>query len=435
MRDWVLNLDVIEGPLAYGIWGFAALCVVVLLWRKPTLGRVLASLVGLLAGALIGVGIVLVINATQAFGGTVPRDTLWWLTGGLAAVGLSIAAFWDSRLWRKLFTLVSIVSIVVAIAFGINAAFGINRTIGDVIGVSTLDDFEPLPSPEPENAADRPLYETWNPPADMPSKGEVRQLSGEYRIVSTAGFVPREASIYLPPAALVDTPPVLPVVVHMMGKPGDPNPQFVQDALDEIAAKNKGLAPIVIVADQLGDPDVNPACVDSEAYGGVSTYFNVDIPAYIKENLPVADDPALWTISGYSNGGACAFVWAAQHPEIWGNLISISGEEFPGMEEPDHVLKQVFGGDAAAYQAARPAALLEKNAGKFSGHFAVFTAGEHDAAYVDHAEKNAALAEKAGFDTTLYIVPGADHVVTGLRGGLSFAFEALYPHIELAPKK
>jgi len=433
MRDWVLKLDVVEGPLAYIVWGFAALCVVVLLWRRPTLGRVLASVIAVLAGALIGVGVIFLINATQAFGGTIPREVLWWLTGGLAALGVTIAAFWDSRLWRKLFALVSIVAIVVAIAFGINAAFGINRTIGDVVGISTLDDFTPLPSPMPGDSTAGPLYAHWSPPADMPAKGEVRQLAGAHRIVSTAGFVPREASIYLPPAALIDSPPALPVVVHMMGKPGDPNPQFIQEALDGIAAKNRGLAPIVIVADQLGDPTVNPACVDSEAYGGVSTYFNTDIPAYIEENLPVSRDRALWTISGYSNGGACAFVWAAAHPEIWGNVISISGEEFPGMEEPDAVLRTVFGGDASAYDDAKPAALLAKNAGAFDGHVAIFTAGEFDRAYIEHAEANAALAKEAGFETTMHIVPGADHVVTALRGGLPFAFTTLYPHIGLSP--
>ncbi|OZB87966.1 MAG: hypothetical protein B7X41_10640, partial [Microbacterium sp. 14-71-5] len=123
-----------------------------------------------------------------------------------------------------------------------------------------------------------PLFETWTPPADLPSEGTVTLLTGEERIPSSAGFAPRDASLYRPPAALVPDPPALPLVVFMMGEPGDPDPSFVADAMDRLAAAHHGLAPIVIVADQLGSEDGNPACVDSAAYGGVETYFTQDIP-------------------------------------------------------------------------------------------------------------------------------------------------------------
>ena len=433
MAHWLLTINVIDGPLPFAVWGLTIAALVVLAARRRkrrTLRRVVAVVV---AGVVVGAGAVLMLNATLALGSPLPGGSAWWAGGCLAAMGLAITSLWDARTWRRVLAGVTLLLVLASTALGANAMFGIERTIGDVLDISTLEQADQLPAPQPDDDVDEPLYLHWSPPTDMPKAGEVLQLSGDYAIPSTAGFVPRDASIYLPPAALVEDPPDLPVVVHMMGKPGAPNPEFVQDALDAMAAKHSGLAPIVIVADQLGDPDQNPGCVDSTAFGGVATYFNEDIPAYIRGNLNVIEDPVYWSISGYSNGGACAFTWAAQHPELWGNLISISGEEYAGTEEPDTVLEEVFHDDAGAYEASRPAAQLTKNAGRFDGHVAVFTAGERDTLFVEQAERSAVLAEDAGFTTTAFIVPGADHVASALQGGLAKAFDVLYPHLGLAP--
>lgn len=432
MPSWLLQIDVIDGPVPIAIWVLTAAGIVALLVRPPTPRWLLRALVGVLAGALVGVALVTVIDVTQMFGGTMPHGTIWWVAGSLAALGLAIVSLWDSRVRRKIVAIVTAMLVLLSAFLGVNGLFGIDRTLGSLLGQSSIEEADSLPGPLPSPAPSGPLYASWTPPADMPAKGEVRQLAGEHAIPSSAGFSPRNASVYLPPAALVESPPALPVAVFMMGKPGNPDPSFVQQALDGLAAKNKGLAPIVIVADQLGDPDVNPACVDSKTYGGVSTYFNTDIPAFITAHLPVSPDPAQWTIGGYSNGGACALVWAGQHPDIWGNIISISGEEFPGSEEPDTVLAQAFGGDAAAYAAAKPDAVLAAGEGGYAGHVAVFTVGENDPAYIPEARGSAKLAQDAGFATTFHIVPGADHVATALNGGLPFAFETLYPRLGLS---
>jgi hypothetical protein len=44
------------------------------------------------------------------------------------------------------------------------------------------------------------------------------------------------------------------LVIMMMGQPGDPDPQYIAKILDAQAQKNNGLAPYVLVVDQLGDP-------------------------------------------------------------------------------------------------------------------------------------------------------------------------------------
>lgn len=276
------------------------------------------------------------------------------------------------------------------------------------------------------------LYQSWTPPSDMPANGDVVLLSGDQRIPSTAGFQPRDASVYLPPAALVQDPPALPLVVFMMGQPGDPDPEPIRTAMDALAATHNGLAPIVIIADQLGDPNSNPACVDSAAFGGVEHYFTVDIPAWARTNLHIQQDVSAWTIAGFSNGGGCALDWGLAHPDLWGNIVSIAGESHQGTEFPDEVLQDAFGGDSDAYTAAEPTAKAEANAGRFTGHVAVFAAGADDAFFGEQVQLSAQLTEQSGFQTTVFSIPAEDH--TGaLAPGLLSTFGALFWHLQLAP--
>ena len=277
-----------------------------------------------------------------------------------------------------------------------------------------------------------PLYDTWTPPADMPAKGTVTTLTGQHRIPSSAGFAPRDASLYLPPAALVHDAPALPLVVFMMGQPGDPDPSFIQTAMDQLAAEHQGLAPIVIVADQLGAEDLNPACVDSAAYGGVQTYFTKDIPAWARSHLHVLPSPDAWTIAGFSNGGGCALDWGVEDPGLWGNIVSVAGESYQGTEFPDQVLQLVFDGDDAAYEASKPAAEAARNTGSFAGHAAIFAAGDEDPFFTAQVQLSAQITEDAGFTTQVFTVSGEDHVGS-LPDGLLLAFGALFPHLGLAP--
>lgn len=433
MVDWLLNLDIIDGALPVAVWLLTGVLVIVLLIRRPTRSWLLRALIGVAGGALIGVLLFSVVNVTNVFNTQLPSPVAWWVGAAFAAIGLAVASLRDSGIGRKVVAIAVILLALASAVLGVNAAFGIYRTLGNLLGVSSLQAVGGLSGPSGSTPAG-PVYAEWKPPADLPAKGKVGLLTGANAIPSTAGFIPRDASIYLPPAAQVKDAPALPFVVMMMGMPGDPDPSFVAAALDDLAAKNRGLAPIVIVADQLGDPAQDPVCADSAKYGGVATYFNQNIVEYAKTKLNVIDDPKYWTIAGYSNGGACALTWGAQYPEIWGNLISISGDRFPGAEIESATVADIYGGNAKAYDAAKPAAWLEKNKGAFAGHVAIFTAGQNDSTFLPIAEANFALAKDAGFDATLYVVPGADHFATAVQGGLAKAFEVIYPTVGLAPQ-
>lgn len=429
---WLFKLGVIDGVLPLTVWGLTVVGVVVLLFRRPTPGWLWRILLALAVGIGGGVALVLWANATNAFGGQLPFACQFWVPAGFGATLIGIVSLWERRAWRKTVAALVVILALLSTALGVNAAFGINKTVGSMFGISTADQFDGLPKPDPTQTPDGPLYRTWTPPADMPKIGETALLSGPHAIPSSGSFKPRDATIYLPPAARTKNPPRLPLVVMMMGYPGNPDPSFIAPALDRLAAENKGLAPIVIVADQLGNENQDPVCTDSKKYGDVPTYFNKDIPEYATKNLPILLDHSSWTIMGYSNGGACAFTWAAQHPDIWGNLVAISPDEYPGVEWRADAIKTLFGGDESKFEANTATAGLSANRGKFTDHVAVFTVGEKDPGFIPGVRKNAELAKGAGFTTTFHVVPGADHVATALNGGIPFAMDLLYKRLGLS---
>lgn len=436
MPKWLLGVDVVSGPVPLTVWAVTAILVVVLLIRGKPRTWMPAAVLGAAVGAIAGLLTLYAIAATDVFGVPMPVAAMVWAVAAFCIVGLAIACMRRARAWRKVVAVLVIPLTLLSAAFGVNAAFGLDHTLGDMLGQSNLESIGDLGRPHPSPSASAtpagPLYQTWNPPADMPTKGKVGLLTGANAIPSTAGFVPRDASIYLPPAALVKNAPALPFMVYMMGLPGNPDPTFIAEALDQFAAKNKGLAPIVIVADQLGARTQDPVCVDSQKFGGVETYFNKDIVAYAQTHLNIIQDHAYWTMTGYSNGGACAFTWAAGFPQLWGNLINLSGDEFPGVEDQAGTLATIFHGDKAAYEAAKPAARLAQHPGAYAGHLAVFTVGQNDPGFTPGAQRGAELARGAGFDTTFYVVPGADHNESAIRGGLQKALSLLYPKLGLS---
>jgi len=436
---WFYKLNVIDGPLPLVIYGLTVIAIVVLLIRRPTPAWLWRIVVALAVGIGGGVGIVLWVNSTHAFGlgdMPLPSASILWLPAGFTATMLGIVSLWERGVWRKIVALLLVLLALVSTALGVNAAFGVNTTVGSMFGISVEEPIHSLPKPAPTATLDGPLYRTWNPPSDMPAKG----TRGTIEIPSGSKFAPRPALLYLPPAALVrsEAPPRLPLIVMMMGKPGTPTLDFIAPVLDEMASKNKGLAPIVIVADQLGPsgglegstPD--PACADSAEYGDVDAYFNQVIPKYAKDHLNVLTDPKDWTIMGYSNGGACAFTWAARHPGIWGNIIAISGDEYPGIEQRAQVIKETFGGDEKKFEANKPAAALQSNAGAFKDHLALFTVGGADPTFMDYAARMVQQAKDAGFDPVHQVIPGADHVGGALKGGIPFAMDRLYRRLGLS---
>ncbi len=431
MYDWFMGIGLFNPVLLWTAFLLSAALVVYLLARRPTVRRVLLALVGILGGACVALVAVVVINATGAIGRSLEPFVIIWAACGLAAVGLAIVNLIGSRWWRKVIAAIAIVVLLATTFLGINLGYGLNATVGSFFGVVPSNPAD-LPKPKPTTSYDesKPLYEQWTPPADMPAVGKRETVS----IPNTQSkFVAREAGIYRPPAALVADPPPLPLVILMMGQPGNPDVQYIADVLDQYAAAHQGLAPIAVIADQIGDPSQDPVCIDSTQFGGAETYITKDVVDWAKENLQVAKDPSQWVVAGYSNGGGCAFKYAAEHPEIWGNLISASGEIYPGSENPQGVIDSLFGGDKAAFEKTKPISILQSGAYQYPDTWAVFTAGDQDPGYVSQAADMNAAALAAGWTSQDFTLPDTGHGADALTNGLTKGFEILYPHLGLAP--
>ncbi|MFB2554133.1 alpha/beta hydrolase-fold protein [Herbiconiux liangxiaofengii] len=433
----LLELPIIDGPLIWIVWGLAAAAFVYLLARPPRIRWVLTAVIALLVGAGIALVVLVVVGALNVFGVPLTVQTKAWVVATFAAIALALVNLRRSRWWRKTVAVLGVVLFALAGTLGINAYFGLNPTVAALLGITVehpIDLNKPTSTPSPTGTgvpdAAGPLYETWTPPADMPATGK----QGTQVIPATAsGFSSRPAGIYLPPAAQVADPPDLPLVILMMGQPGNPDTQYIATVLDEYAAAHQGLAPIVIVADQLGDPDRDPVCADTAALGNAETFITQDVVSWARANLRILQDPAHWTIAGYSNGGGCAFKYGAKYPELFGNVLDISGEEYPGSEQPSSVVQNLFGGDAAAFEAQKPESILTSRAHAYSDTVAIFTVGENDPTFIPEAEGASKAAAAAGWKTTYFVVPGAGHVQDALRGGFEKGFEVLYPRLGLAP--
>lgn len=424
----ILTTPVLEGPLPVVLYVGALVLLLVLTVRRTSVAGLVASSIGVLAGTLIAVVVFVVSNLTNAFGEQLQIEVLWWTTAALGAVGLAVAGLWRTRWWRKALAVVSIPVFIAAGAVGINALFGLNATIGDALGIAVREPIAlPKPAPtgttEPTKAAGA-SYEAWRPPAGMPKLGR----QGTVVIPATvSGFQARPAGLYLPPAALVPDAPQLPLVILMMGYPGNPGPELVSGVVDQYQRTHDGLAPIVLVADQIGTKG-DPACADSTMYGKAQTYITTDVVNWARGHLHVVQDPKYWAVMGYSNGGGCAIKYGALMPETFGNIVDISGEPFPGSVNPDLALAHIFRGDSRAFEASKPMNILRgAPARRYDGIHAVFTYGANDHKYGSDAKLVSSVAQAVGMTVTLTPIAGATHVGTAFTGGVAAGLDVLYP--------
>lgn len=429
MNKFILTFELINSPLLVIfsiVAGLAAAGVVI--WPQRRIVRTLV--IGVAAGLVMYV-VALILEAMDSFQGPLPAWAAFWaaMAVGVAAVGVVGIV---RRPWpRRALGAIAVVTSLVAGFLGVNAAYGVTHNLAAVLGLQTLDPAV-LPKVDDVDGDPATLYQRWQPPADMPTKGVTSALTGDTRI-PTGQFGARDAALYLPPAALVANPPALPFLVFMMGQPGSPDIGALAKALDAFAAKNKGLAPIAVVVDQLSHPEKDPACADSSTFGAVATYINQLVPQWASTHLNIVQDKHYWAIGGFSNGGACAAYYGAKYPAVWGQLLDISGNEFPGSEHVAATVKEVYGGDKAAFEAAKPAAIMAAAPrGSYARHTAIFTWGADDKTYGPGQLADSKAAQAAGFTTLTYMVPGAGHTGQALDAGLAYAIPAIAPTLGLA---
>ena len=410
----LLDANLLAEPLLNVVYAIAAaLILLVVIGAFGLLGNrrvwalrvTVAALVGVVSGLILSW---LIADVWNLFGAPVSAGTRAWGCATLAGMAVAVNAFWRTRWWTKVTAGVAIFGVLAAGLLGINADIGEFHSLRAVFSPETQPiALPPKPTASPSPDA-RPLRQSWTPPASMPASGRLGAVSIP-GVVSK--FPARPAVLYLPPAALVANPPPLPVVIVLSGQPGQPMNDFesanLHPMLEAFQEAHNGLAPIVIAPDQLGSPFVNPMCVDSPL-GNSATYLTVDVPAWIRSHLHVRADAASWAIGGFSQGGTCAIQLGAAHPDLFGAILDVSGELVPRNGTEQHTIQVGFGGDAAAYERAKPVNILAAHA-PYAGMTAIFAVGQLDARYTAWEREVATAAKTAGMATTFIVAPGTGH--------------------------
>lgn len=397
-------------------------------WRRWALTVAIAAA----SGALIAVvALWLAESVFNLFGLPLDPDTHIWIIACFAAVAVALVNLVRVKWWRRTIAIVSIGLFALTATLGINAAYGMNATVAQLLDIPVGHPIavpRPAPTPSATPGPPQPLWRSWVAPADMPSQGSF----GTVAIPATAsGFVARAAWLYLPPAALVKKPPALPVLIMMMGQPGGPESSALfLPYLNGLAAAHHGLGPIVLTIDQLGNPYKNPLCIDSPA-GKVASYVMTDVVNYVRTTLHPATSRVDWAVGGYSNGGECALSFGAQHPDVFGSILDISGELAPDLGSVPSTIRVGFGGSRAAYTAALPLTILAGT--RYTGTTAIFTSGGNDPVFGPEGAKAQAAAQAAGMTTFRYVGPGVGHRADAVQFGLPKGLAVLSPRWGLEP--
>lgn len=417
---WLETIRIQTTPVLTAVYVVAvATATVLLVPRVGVLGRgwrraawtALALGVGALAGWL---AVWQVVDVQDAFGAPASDVIRGAACAAGAVIALAVVNLVRTRAWRKVVAAVAAVSAVLAAGLMINRDVAYYPDLGAVFGDTGVHGLAVSRSSARDASA------------SMPAVGRL----GTVRIPGTvSGFRARDAWVYLPPAAVSGEATDLPVLVLMSGEPGGPSDVFLagdlKPELDAVAAAHHGIAPIVVVPDQLGGYDRNPMCVDSPM-GHVATYITVDVRRWILANLPAATSRSRWAIGGFSEGGTCAAQFGTAHPDLFGAFIAVSPERGPFDHSVATTVREAFHGDRALYRAAFPIATMRTH-GRYTAMTAVYAVGSSDRRYGKVAPAMAAESRRVGMRTTFTALPGLAHNWNTGAAGLSLGIRTLMP--------
>ena len=327
---------------------------------------------------------------------------------GLLSAAIALAAMKDVRWPGRLLAVLAVAGVAISGAAAVNQHYEEFPTVRAVLGVDPDDESDLQRNFVPADQlvvapAGSALSTVWTAPAGMPEQGTLTEapIPG-----TTSGFPARNAWIYLPPAYLTTPRAALPVMVMMAGAPGQPRDWIdggqLATVMDAYAAEHSGLAPVVVVVDNLGDSFANPACVDSPL-GNVLSYLRVDVPQWIKSNLQVDQNAEQWAVGGLSSGGTCALVLAVNAPDVYRSFVSISGEDQVTIGDPTKTVNELFGGSQAAFDAVDPLSVMKSTTFPDTAGFVV---GGTDDTYLPQAKRVAAAGTAAGMTITYVELPG-----------------------------
>jgi S-formylglutathione hydrolase FrmB len=350
----------------------------------------------------------LVNNVWRPFPDLLPFTIVLWSWVALVGIMLAFARQPLFRTWpRRAAAIAAGVLVLAAAANQVNGYFQAYPSLRVALA--------PWLDPKPELTRTVSVSETvarpgqavesiWHPPRGMPKTGAVYQASIPG---IRSGFAARPGYIYLPPAYLATPRPQLPVLVLLGGQPGDPRTWVdsgqIQAMMDGFANLHHGLAPVVVMPDDLGSEFANPMCLNSRL-GNVQTYLTVDVPNWITSHLQVRPPERGWAIGGFSEGGTCAIQLSTQAPRLYPFFVDISGQSGPTLGSRQRTISRAFRGDAAAFARVNPVVVLART--RFPHSAGVFVVGTSDRVYAPQQRAMYLAARRAGMSVTLMYLPG-----------------------------
>jgi S-formylglutathione hydrolase FrmB len=376
-------------------------------------------LIVMTAGGIIALLTWLVNKVWRPFPDLLPFTIVLWSWVALTGLMLAFARQLLLRTWpRRAAAIAAGVLVLAAAANQVNGYFQAYPSLRVVLA--------PWLTPKPTftrtvtvtEVVARPgqtLAGIWHPPRGMPKSGAVYQVN----IPGVrSGFAARPGYIYLPPAYLAAPRPQLPVLVLLAGQPGDPRAWLdsgrIQAMMDGFARRHNGLAPVVVMPDDLGSQFANPLCLNSRL-GDVQTYLTVDVPNWITSHLQVRPPGRGWAIGGFSQGGTCAIQLSTQAPRLYRFFVDISGQAGPTLGSRQRTIRRAFGGNAAAFARVDPVVVLAHT--RFPRNAGVFAAGANDPVFTPQQRIMYLAARHAGMKVTFMALPGG-HNWRVWRGGL-----------------
>jgi S-formylglutathione hydrolase FrmB len=373
----------------------------------------------IVAGGVVALLMWLINNILRPFPDLLPFTIAAWSWVALTGIVLALARQAVLRTWpRRVSAIAAGLLVLAGAANQVNGYFDAYPSLQVVLApwldpkpvfTRTVNVTEIVAKPG------QTLQGIWHPPRGMPKTGAVYQVNIPG---IRSGFRARPGYIYLPPAYLATPRPQLPVLVLLAGQPGEPRNWLdsgqLQAMMDGFADRHDGLAPVVVIPDELGSYFANPLCLNSRL-GNVQTYLAVDVPNWITSHLQVRPPGRGWAIGGLSDGGTCAIQLSTQAPRLYPFFVDISGQDEPTLGSRQLTISRAFGGDAAAFARVDPIVVLAHT--RFPRSAGVFVGGANDSVYTPQQRKMYLAARHAGMHVTFMELPGG-HSWRVWRAGL-----------------
>jgi S-formylglutathione hydrolase FrmB len=398
-----MNVSLLDGWLPWTIQlAAAAVFLVALGWRDRS-WRFRWAPIALGAAVLVtALGAVAVLTLA---GINDPIPFGLWLWAGVAVAAFSVLGFgWRSaRWWRRLLAPVAALLALVAAGNALNISTGYYPTLDAAVGELSG---EPLPDQ-----------------ITLAQLGSIHGKTETGRIVqvdipdTASGFAHRQELVYLPPAWFRSAKrPKLPVI-EMIGAEFAAPDNWIRsgDAVktaDAFAAKHNGFAPVLVFADATGGFKIDTECVDGP-HGNSEDHLVKDIPPFIEKTFQTATDPHKWGVAGWSMGGTCAIDLTVEHPDVFTHFGDFSGDKGPYIGDKDHTIQELYGGDAAAWNAHDPLTVLQAHHFKYQGVSGYFGDGDQEHGQIGAAQQLNAAAKKDGIRTTTTVGSGGHVWQTG----------------------